>query len=81
MTYVGAIKEVHSIAEVRGEEGNVVLIRVKIDDPSKLVTPPRPGATVQAQIYCGRLEPRLSNVPRSDRLVAIQGNVPILLEY
>jgi hypothetical protein len=54
VTYVGTIKEVHSIAEVHGEEGNVVLIRVKIDDPSQLVTPPRPGATVQAQIYCGR---------------------------
>ncbi|MCE9548564.1 MAG: hypothetical protein K8T25_24065, partial [Planctomycetia bacterium] len=43
-----------SSAEVRGDDGNTVLVRVRIDrdslDPSEL----RPGATVTGRIYCGR---------------------------
>ncbi|MCE9546967.1 MAG: GAF domain-containing protein, partial [Planctomycetia bacterium] len=46
--------EVQSSAEVRGDDGNTVLVRVRIDrdslDPSEL----RPGATVTGRIYCGR---------------------------
>jgi len=56
VTRWGKIKEIHSIAEVHGEEGekdNVVLIRVQIDKDD-LVTPPRPGATVTAKIHCGK---------------------------
>jgi hypothetical protein len=56
VTRWGKIKEIHSIAEVHGEEGekdNVVLIRVKINK-DELITPPRPGATVTAKIHCGK---------------------------
>lgn len=55
----GTVKEIQRIAEVRGEEGNTVLIKVAIDrndidhngkDPSNL----RPGASVSAKVRCGR---------------------------
>lgn len=53
-TRKGTVKEVEQGAEVRGEEGNTVLIKVDIDkseiDPANL----RPGATVTAKVYCGR---------------------------
>lgn len=52
VTRRGTIKEIHSIAEVHGEEGNVVLIRVNIDQRD-LPPEKRPGATVTAQIKCG----------------------------
>jgi multidrug efflux pump subunit AcrA (membrane-fusion protein) len=48
----GKISEIHRIAEVRGEEGNTVLIRVAInkdDVPNR-----RNGAVVTAKVYCGR---------------------------
>lgn len=51
-THEGKISEIHRIAEVRGEEGNTVLIRVKIDKndlPNR-----RNGAVVTANVYCGR---------------------------
>jgi hypothetical protein len=52
-THHGTITEIHRSAEVRGEEGNTVLIRVAIDkqDINDYL---RPGATVTAKIYCGR---------------------------
>ena len=31
-----------------------MLIRVKVENPQQLKTEPRPGATVNARIYCGR---------------------------
>ena len=48
----GTVKEIHGSAEVRGDEGNTVLVKVAIDksDLPEL----RPGATVTAQVYCGR---------------------------
>ncbi|RMF87712.1 MAG: HlyD family efflux transporter periplasmic adaptor subunit, partial [Planctomycetota bacterium] len=53
-THIGKITEIHMAAEVMGEEGNVVLIKVAVDedefDPSEL----RPGATVSAKILCGK---------------------------
>jgi biotin carboxyl carrier protein len=52
VTRWGKIKDIQTIAEVQGEEGNVVLIRVKIDK-SDLLTAPRQGATVTAKIHCG----------------------------
>jgi hypothetical protein len=53
VTRWGKIGTIQNIAEVRGEEGNVVLVRVKIDK-NDLVTAPRKGATVTAKIHCGR---------------------------
>jgi len=50
----GTVKQVDTIAEVRGEEGNTVLATVTIDraqiDPAEL----RPGAGVTAKVHCGR---------------------------
>lgn len=51
--YEGRVKEAHLSAEVRGEEGNTVLLRVAFDK-SQLPPSPRPGAGVQAQVHCGR---------------------------
>jgi multidrug efflux pump subunit AcrA (membrane-fusion protein) len=48
----GKIRTIHPAAEVKGEEGNVVLIRVAIDKKS-LGVEPRPGATVTAKVHCG----------------------------
>jgi multidrug efflux pump subunit AcrA (membrane-fusion protein) len=53
VTRWGKIKSIDNIAEVHGEEGNIVLVRVKIDK-SDLLTEPRRGATVTAKIHCGR---------------------------
>jgi hypothetical protein len=48
----GRIREIDLSAEVRGEEGNTVLIKVAVD---KEVLPHlRPGAGASAKIYCGR---------------------------
>jgi multidrug efflux pump subunit AcrA (membrane-fusion protein) len=44
--------EVDWAAEVRGDEGNTVLVRAAID-PADL-PPLRPGAEVTAKVYCGR---------------------------
>jgi hypothetical protein len=52
-TYEGKIKEVARTAEVRGEEGNTVLVRVAFNKKD-LATEPRPGATVNGKIYVGR---------------------------
>ena len=48
----GTVSEVAESAEVRGDEGNTVLVKVAIDK-SDLVDL-RPGATVSAKVYCGR---------------------------
>ncbi len=51
-TREGEITEIHRSAEIRGDEGNTVLIKVAID---KAELPQlRPGATVTAKVYCGR---------------------------
>jgi multidrug efflux pump subunit AcrA (membrane-fusion protein) len=47
----GRVEEIHTSAEVRGEEGNTVLVRVAIDRDD--LSAPRPGATVTAKIHCG----------------------------
>jgi len=54
-THVGKVKEIHLAADVRGDEGNTVLIKVEISDEVKarLPHPLRPGATVRAKIHCG----------------------------
>jgi len=52
VTRKGIITEIHRSAEVRGDEGNTVLLKVAID---KYELPQlRPGATVTAKVYCGR---------------------------
>ena len=51
-THNGTVKDIHRTAEVRGDEGNTVLVRVNID--KKDVPDLRPGATVTAKVYCGR---------------------------
>ncbi len=52
-TRVGKVKEVHYSAEVRGEDGNTVLMRVEIDKAT-LQGFLRPGAEATAEVYCGR---------------------------
>lgn len=53
----GRIKEIHRSAEVRGDEGNTVLIKVAIDKSQfqsleeGVITP---GAEVTAKVHCGR---------------------------
>ena len=57
MSFTGTISEIQTSAEVHGESGNTVLIRVAMD-PRKEFQPDRqqrrPGATVTAKVYCGR---------------------------
>lgn len=48
----GEIVEIHRSAEIRGDEGNTVLIKVAIDKEE--LPQLRPGATVTAKVYCGR---------------------------
>jgi len=50
--YQGRISEMHLSAEPQGEEGNTVLIKVAVDRDE--LPHRRPGATVNAQVYCGR---------------------------
>jgi len=50
--HVGTVEEIEQNAEVRGEEGNTVLIRVNIDEAE--LANLRPGASVTAKVYCGR---------------------------
>jgi multidrug efflux pump subunit AcrA (membrane-fusion protein) len=50
--FYGDIQETHYSAEVHGEEGNTVTIKVAID---KTELPHlRPGGTVTGKVYCGR---------------------------
>ena len=48
------LKEVHRAAEVRGEAGNTVLVRVAIDKNDVPAADRRQGAGATAQVYCGR---------------------------
>jgi multidrug efflux pump subunit AcrA (membrane-fusion protein) len=51
-THEGKVTEIHRSAEIRGEEGNTVLIRVAIDKDD--VPHRRDGAVVTAKVHCGR---------------------------
>ncbi|HUT90818.1 MAG TPA: hypothetical protein VMY37_15040, partial [Thermoguttaceae bacterium] len=55
-THTGRVKEIGEGAEVRGDEGNIVPIKVEITDEVRrqLPQPLRPGATVTAKVKCGR---------------------------
>jgi multidrug efflux pump subunit AcrA (membrane-fusion protein) len=48
----GFVTEVHRTAEVHGEEGNTVRVRVAID--REALPDLRPGATVNARVQCGQ---------------------------
>lgn len=48
----GTVTEIAKSAEVRGEEGNTVLVRVKIDKSELGLL--QPGADVNAKVHCGR---------------------------
>jgi biotin carboxyl carrier protein len=52
----GKVEEIHRSAEVRGEEGNTVLIRVSFDQDKlhDVVSDPKIGAGATAKITCGR---------------------------
>jgi len=55
--YVGTLapEDIERIAEVHGDEGNTVLLKVKIS-PEELakLSQRRPGASVDAKVYCGQ---------------------------
>lgn len=51
-SHQGRIVSMHQTAEVRGDEGNTVLVRVKID--KRQLPYLRPGAGVTGKVYCGR---------------------------
>ena len=50
----GIVEEIHEQAEVRGEEGNTVLVRVTIDPDRHEKEELGAGATVTARIACGK---------------------------
>ena len=50
--FQGKVCEVAESAEVRGDEGNTVLVKVAINKSD--LSDPRPGASVSAKVYCGR---------------------------
>ena len=50
----GTVKEIHEQAEVRGEAGNTVLVRVTIDPGRHEKEELGAGATVTARIACGK---------------------------
>jgi multidrug efflux pump subunit AcrA (membrane-fusion protein) len=56
--FTGEVIEIGETAEVRGEEGNTVKMRVRFDqdliEQNQAFTGIRPGATVTAKVYCGR---------------------------
>ncbi len=51
-THEGTVKDIHQSAEIHGEEGNTVRIRVAINKAD--LVDPRYGADVTAKVYCGR---------------------------
>jgi biotin carboxyl carrier protein len=52
----GRVEQIDTSAEVRGEEGNSVLVRVSFDQASlrRVNNDPKIGATATAKIHCGR---------------------------
>lgn len=51
----GRVEEIHRSAEVRGDEGNTVLIRVSFDQQElrDKIGEPKIGATATAKVHCG----------------------------
>ncbi len=52
--HVGSVKEIHEQAEVRGEQGNTVLLRITIDPERHEKEELGAGASVTARINCGQ---------------------------
>ncbi len=54
--FTGKIEEIEHSAEVRGEEGNTVLIRVGFDQTAlrAAVSDPKIGASATAKVHCGK---------------------------
>lgn len=51
----GTVIEIEQTAEIRGEEGNTVLLRVEFDQKLlEQLAGRRPGAEVTAKVYCGK---------------------------
>lgn len=52
----GQVEEIHRSAEVRGESGNTVVLRVSFDQARlrEVVADPKIGATATARVHCGR---------------------------
>jgi biotin carboxyl carrier protein len=52
----GKVEEIHRSAEVRGEEGNTVLMRVSFDQDKlrEVVSDPKIGAGATAKVTCGK---------------------------
>ncbi|HUG69448.1 MAG TPA: HlyD family efflux transporter periplasmic adaptor subunit [Pirellulaceae bacterium] len=50
--FAGQVTEIHRVAEVRGEEGNTVLLRVAVDKSE--LPELRSATTVTARVQCGR---------------------------
>lgn len=53
-SHQGEVIEIQQSAEVRGDDGNTVLVRVKIASDELDSANLRPGAAVTGRIYCGR---------------------------
>jgi hypothetical protein len=51
--HYGAVEEIHEQAEVRGEQGNTVLVRITIDPARHEKEELGAGATVTARVNCG----------------------------
>jgi multidrug efflux pump subunit AcrA (membrane-fusion protein) len=49
--FQGRVTEIHRMADVQGDDGNTVLVRVAIDRDE--LPDLRPGATVNARVHCG----------------------------
>ena len=52
--FKGKVYEIHDRAGNKGDEGTVVEMKAKIDDPEALPESKRAGAAVRAKIYCGK---------------------------
>jgi len=52
--YEGKVISIHERAEVRGESGNTILIKVELSNPDELPKTLRPGVSVTAKIHCGK---------------------------
>ena len=53
-SHLGEVEEIHTTAENWGDEGNTILIKVKIDKADLPGGELHPGASVTAKILCGR---------------------------
>ncbi len=77
VTLQGTVKEVHRSAEVRGEEGNTVLVRVAINKEDVQGTARRRGREGPGALRAGL--DRLRLVPRSDCVCANENLIPVFL--